>query len=194
MLLDKIIELDRQVTLAINSMYSPFTDGIWQFFSDIPVWIPMYAAIVGCLFWRLGWKRGIVFTIVLGLMVLCCDQSANFVKESVQRLRPCRDAAMMAAGLHTPYIGSAYGFFSGHAANTFGLATASTVAFRTDCRLKYAGYIAWIFSWAFLVSLSRVFLGMHYVGDITVGAVAGSVIGTSIAFLGGWLCKRFIVK
>lgn len=188
--LDRLIGLDQQITLAINSMHSPFTDAIWKFFSSIPVWIPMYAIVAACLFWRLGWKRGLLFTIVLGLMVLFCDQFANLIKNSVQRLRPCRDAAMMAAGLHAPRIGSAFGFFSGHAANTFGFAAASTVALRTDRRLRYRGYIAWIYIWCTLVSLSRVFLGMHYFGDITVGAIAGTAIGLALAYLGRYAARR----
>lgn len=192
MLLDRLTELDWQVTLAVNSMHSPLTDSIWKFFSSVPVWIPMYAVVAGCLFWRLGWKRGLVFTVVLGLMVLCCDQFANFIKHSVQRLRPCHEAAMVAAGLHAPRPGGMYGFFSGHAANTFGFAAASLTAFRTDRRLKYRGYAAWIYTWCSLVSISRVFLGMHYVGDITVGAIAGTLIGLALAFSGRYFCKRFI--
>lgn len=194
MILDRLAELDQQITLAINSLHTPLTDSIWTFFSKVPVWIPMYVAIVVFLFIRLGWKRAMVFTVVLGLMVLFSDQFANLIKNSVQRLRPCRDAAMMAAGLHAPRIGSAFGFFSGHAANTFGLAAASTVAFRTDTRLRYRGYIAWIYTWCTLVSLSRVFLGMHYFGDITAGAIAGTVIGLSLAYTGRYVCRRYSLR
>lgn len=192
MLLDRLIGLDQHVTLAINSLHTPFTDAVWKFFSSIPVWIPMYIAIVVLLFIRLGWKRALVFTVVLGLMVLCSDQLANLVKNTVHRLRPCRDEVMLAAGLYAPVSGGAYGFWSGHAANSFGLAAASVVAFRTDRRLGYRGYIAWIYIWCALVSISRVFLGMHYFGDITVGAVAGTVIGLALAYSGRCICKRFI--
>ena len=37
----EVHRLDQQLTLAINSWDSAITDRIWQFFSDIPVWIPM---------------------------------------------------------------------------------------------------------------------------------------------------------
>ena len=37
----EIHRLDQKVTLVINDMDSPVTDSIWQFFSNIPVWIPM---------------------------------------------------------------------------------------------------------------------------------------------------------
>ena len=58
----EIHRLDQKVTLVINDMDSPVTDSIWQFFSNIPVWIPMYAVIIAALIWRLGWKKGLIMT------------------------------------------------------------------------------------------------------------------------------------
>ena len=155
MALEDIILLDQNITLAINSLNSPLTDRIWLFFSNTQVWFPMYAIIAGCCFWRLGWKRGIAATVALALMVLCCDQTANLFKDGVQRFRPCHTEYMIENGLHMLSSGSLYGFFSGHAANSFGFAWSSLLLFRMDKRLKYRGYAAWIFSWAILVSFSR---------------------------------------
>lgn len=192
MALEDIILLDQNITLAINSLNSPLTDRIWLFFSNTQVWFPMYAIIAGCCFWRLGWKRGIAATVALALMVLCCDQTANLFKDGVQRFRPYHTEYMIENGLHMLSSGSLYGFFSGHAANSFGFAWCSLLLFRMDKRLKYRGYAAWIFSWAILVSFSRVFVGMHFFGDILAGAVAGSIIGSAIAFLTRYVCKRWI--
>ena len=61
-----------------------------------------------------------------------------------------------------------------------------------DRRLKYRGYAAWIFSWAALVSLSRVFVSMHYFGDILCGAIAGSIIGLAIAFAARYVCGKWL--
>lgn len=192
MAIDRLIEIDQQVTLAINSLHSPVTDQIWLFFSHTQVWFPMYAIVLGCLFWRLGWKRAIVATLALVLMVVCCDQTANLFKDGVMRLRPCNTQEMIDRGLHMIQQGGSYGFFSGHAANSFGFACCSFVLFRMDRRLKYRGYAAWIFTWAVLVSLSRVFVSMHYFGDILAGAVAGSIIGLVIAFTARYVCRRWI--
>ena len=192
MAIDRLIEIDQQVTLAINSLHSPVTDQIWLFFSHTQVWFPMYAIVLGCLFWRLGWKRAIVATLALVLMVVCCDQTANLFKDGVMRLRPCNTQEMIDRGLHMIQQCGSYGFFSGHAANSFGFACCSFVLFRMDRRLKYRGYAAWIFTWAVLVSLSRVFVSMHYFGDILAGAVAGSIIGLVIAFTARYVCRRWI--
>lgn len=80
---NKIHQIDQQVTLAINSLSSPVTDPVWQFFSDIHVWIPMYVLIVALLIWRLGWKKGILIVLAAAATFGFCDQCANFVKELV---------------------------------------------------------------------------------------------------------------
>ena len=192
MILDRLTEIDQQITLAINSLHSPVTDQIWLFFSHTQVWFPMYAIVLGCLFWRIGWKRALVATATLVLMVVCFDQTANLFKDGVQRLRPCNTQYMIDNGLYMLQQGGLYGFFSGHAANSFGFACCSYVLFRMDRRLRYRGYAAWIFSWAALVSISRVFVSMHYFGDILCGAVAGSIIGLALAFAARYVCLRWI--
>ena len=64
------------------------------------------------------------------------------------------------------------------------------MAFRNDKRLKYRGYSAWIFFWAVMVSISRIFVGKHYVGDVTVGIIIGTLIGLACGFTARWLMKK----
>ena len=192
MIIDELIRLDQDITLAINGLNSPVTDHTWTFFSHVQVWFPMYAIVLGCCFWRLGWKRALVATAALVLMVVCCDQMANLFKDGFQRLRPCNTQEMIDRGLHIIHQGGSYGFFSGHAANSFGFACCSYVLLRMDRRLRYRGYAVWIFSWATLVSFSRVFVSMHYFGDILCGAVAGSIIGLAFAFAARYVCRKWL--
>lgn len=195
MLLDRLNDLDRKVTLAINSLDSPVTDPIMQFFSNIPIWIPMYAIILAVCFYRLGWQKALIVALSSTLTLIICDQFANFVKESVGRLRPCYDEEMLLNGLNIlEKKGQLYGFFSGHAANSFGFAVTSYIGLRNDKRLKYKGYAAWIFSWATLMSISRIFVGKHFLGDIIIGAIAGTLIGLCMAYAARFVIKRFIDK
>ncbi len=187
-----IIGIDRMATLALNGLHCPASDAFWSTITRTQLWFPMYALIAGLLFWRLGWKRGLVFVVALALMVLSADQLCNLVKGAVCRLRPCNDEFMVANGLHVLKTGRSFSFFSAHAANSFGFAWASLLAFREDCRIKYKGYAAFIFAWAVIVSLSRVFVGMHFVGDILVGAIVGSAIGVFFGFLGKYGCSYYI--
>lgn len=176
-------ELDQQITLYLNSLHSGVTDPIMIFFSNIPVWIPMYILVAVFLFIRLGWKKALIAVISITLTFVFCDQLANLFKNGIGRLRPCHDEFMVGEGLRIlEGKGGMFGFFSGHASNAFGFATSSSMAFRNDSRLRYRGYSAWIFFWAAMVSLSRIFVGKHYVGDVMVGIIAGTLIGLACGF------------
>ena len=188
----EIHRFDQDLTLTVNSWHSPVTDPIWEFFSNIPVWIPMYALIIAFIIWRLGWKKGLIVTAGALLTFGFCDQFSNIIKDAVERLRPLNDEYMLINGLHVLENGGKYGCFSAHSANAFGLATSTLLGLRLDKRLKYRGYAAWMYSWAFLVAVSRVFVGKHYLGDIIVGAIVGAAAGFAFASLAGWIIRRYI--
>lgn len=185
-------QLDRNLTLLINGWNSPFSDPIWSFISDIPVWIPMYAAIVVFLIIRLGWKKGLIVVAAALLTFGFCDQFSNLIKDLTERLRPCNDPYMLNNGLHVLESGGVYGFFSAHAANAFGLASSTYIGIRMDKRLKYRGYAVWMFTWATLVAISRVFVGKHFLGDVIIGTVVGLAAGIAFGYLARWVCKRFL--
>lgn len=195
----EVHKIDQLLTLEINSWHSFITDPIWQFFSDKLVWAPMYAAIIALLIWKLGWKRGLM---VLGAALLTfgfCDQFSNLIKHAVGRIRPLNDEFMIAQGLHVLEHGGGYSFFSAHSANSFGL------AFSTFIGMKYCltavssimpkwlkAYGWWMFFWAFMVAISRIFVGKHYLGDVIVGILVGSLAGYAFARLATYLANRYI--
>ena len=181
---DAVVRADQAATLWINSFHTPFTDSVWIFFSKVEVWIPLYALVAFFLFRRLGWKRALVAIAAIALTAVCSDQTANLFKDWICRLRPSHDPWMLAHGLYLPYdAGGQYGFFSGHAANTFGFAASTLAIFRSDEGHSYKAYGWAIFIWAFLVSLSRIFLGRHFLGDILVGAAVGMLLGWLFALV-----------
>lgn len=190
---EHIHKFDQNLTLEINSWDSPVTDPVWQFFSDIPVWIPMYVLIVGCLIWRLGWKKGLIMTLAAVATFGFCDQFSNLIKDLVCRVRPLNDAYMLENGLNVLEGASrSFSFFSAHSANAFGLATSTLIGFRLDKRLKYKGYATWMFFWASMVALSRVFVGKHYLGDILAGALIGAAAGFAFASIAKNIITRYI--
>lgn len=184
-------ELDQHVTLFINGFHSPWSDQVMLLFSHVRIWFPMYAVIAILFFWRLGWKKGLVTLLTCVLCVVLCDQIANLFKDGIARLRPCQDQKMIDMGLYMLETGGGlYGFYSGHAANSFGFAVCSTMGFRNDSSLRYRGYAAFIFTWAFLVSISRIFVGKHYLGDVLTGAIAGVLIGLFCAYIGRLVIRK----
>ena len=183
--------LDQQVTLAVNALHCPASDFVWQVFSNKQVWFVLYAAVLVFLYWRLGWKRATVVVLSCILTVTVCDQLGNFTKEWVGRLRPCWDLNMTERGLHIlEGKGNLYGFYSAHAANAAGFATCSWLGFRNDRSLPYRNYARLIFPWAFLVGISRVFVGKHFLGDVLAGFCVGLLVGWLMAAAARLLIRR----
>ena len=210
----EIHQIDQLLTLEINSWHSFITDPIWAFFSDKFVWAPMYAGIIALLIWKLGWKRGLIVLAGALLTFGFCDQFSNLIKHAVGRIRPLNDEFMIAQGLHVLERGGGYSFFSAHSANAFGLAFSTFVGMKRSLMgpsvrsnqttqpeststtatmpkwLKAYGY--WMFFWAFMVAVSRIFVGKHYLGDVIVGILVGSIAGYCFARLSSRLALRYI--
>lgn len=187
----EVHSFDQQLTLAINGWNSAITDPIWQFFSDKLVWAPMYAAIIAFAIWRLGWKKGLIVIAAALLTFGFCDQFSNLIKVAVGRLRPVNDEFMLSHGLHVLETGGGYSFFSAHAANALGLACSTYIGLRADTRLKFRGYAGWMFFWATMVSISRIFVGKHYLGDVLVGMMVGAAAGLAFGYLARWVIKKY---
>ena len=196
----QVHQFDQHITLAINSFHSTVSDQIWMFFSDKLVWIPMYVGIIVLLFWKLGWKRALVVMAAVLMTFGFCDQFSNLIKNAVARIRPLNDEFMVASGLHILERGGGYSFFSAHAANSLGLAFSSYIGL-TSC-LTYRDvegkpmwiklYGGWMFFWATMVGVSRVFVGRHYLGDVLVGFAVGAVAGIAFGCLSRFLVRRFL--
>lgn len=195
-------QLDQQITLAINSWNSPLTDPFWAFMSMKLVWAPLYAAIIGLIIWKLGWKKGCILIACTLLTFVFCDQFANLIKHAVERIRPLHDEFMVQNGLNILERGGGYSFFSAHAANSFGLIGCTWLGLKlslkdtgraTDSKIaKWYGRI--LFTWAALVGISRIFVGKHYLGDVIVGTIVGIAIGCSLGIVASIISKSVFRK
>ena len=154
------------------------------------VWITLYLGIIAMLVWKLGWKKGCLAIAAALLTFTFCDQFSNFIKALTERLRPLHDPYMLDNGLHILEHGGKYGFFSAHAANAFGLATSTLIALKSDRINKYRGYATFMYIWASLVALSRIFVGKHFLGDVIVGISVGLTAGIIFGYSARLLIKR----
>jgi undecaprenyl-diphosphatase len=191
----EVHKADQLLTLEINSWNSFITDPVWAFFSEKIVWAPMYAAIIGLLIWKLGWKRGLIVLAAALLTFGFCDQFSNLVKHAVCRIRPLHDDFMVSHGLNILEQGGGYSFFSAHAANAFGLAFSTFTGMKLclkTCPKWLKTYGGWMFFWAFMVAVSRIFVGKHYLGDVIVGIIIGSVAGYAFARIAHLIISRYI--
>lgn len=111
---------------------------------------------------------------------------ATLIRPEVCRLRPSNPENPLSEMVHIVggYRGGSYGFPSCHAANSFALASFLTLLF-ANRKLSL-----FIFAWAVLNSYSRVYLGVHYPGDLLVGAIIGTAVGLAMAFAAGYVADR----
>ena len=190
-MLEGLQHIDQQLTLWINDFGTPGADSLWLMLSDIKVWFLAYLLIGIYLIKRLGWKRALIMIVAAALTILIVDQTANLVKNSVCRLRPCYTSYMLENGLHwSEGRGGFFGFYSGHAANSFAFATIVTAALSMVKKNGFdRGLIAGVYTWATLVSISRIMAGKHYLGDILVGAIAGALTALAVALLAKLIIK-----
>lgn len=191
-LLREIHYIDKDVTLAINSINTPFTDSLWALFSNKEIWIVLYLAVLVTFFVRLGWKKALLSLIMCILCVVICDQSCNLCKAFFERLRPCHDLDMISRGLHMlEGKGNLYGFFSAHAANAMGFAMCSYGCLKMGNSKRKSSYGICISIWAILVGISRVFVGKHFLGDVLVGLTYGFIVGSLLALLARQIAKWY---
>ena len=169
-MLDYIENIDHFLLLFFNGLNAPGLDQIMFFISSKWFWLPIIILFVVLIVRKYRGK----FWIPLLAAIICfaiTDQASHLTKESMKRYRPTHNIEM-SEKIHVvnDYRGGQYGFFSGHAANSFGLALITLLFVRH----KYYTYL--LIAWAILVSYSRMYLGVHYPSDILVGAVVGAVV------------------
>ncbi len=157
---------DQEFFLFLNSYHNIFFDYLMTVFTSEIFWVPLYLITVFVIGKKYGKKSAFIF-ISLGLLILCADQFAGIVKHSVQRLRPSHDPMLMPLTHIFHYKGGLYSFFSAHSANAFAYATFTILLFRNNI------YTLFIIPWAILVAYTRIYLGLHFPGDILCGALSG---------------------
>ena len=171
-------QLDTDLFLFLNSLHSPFCDKVMYFVSGRIEWIPLYLILAAWVIYKFRW-RAIAVIVFVTLLIIASDQtSVHLFKEIIRRLRPCKNNDIQAfVHLVNNYCGGKYGFVSSHAANTFALATFISLIFKNKI------FSCFIFFWAMVVSYSRIYLGVHYPGDV----IGGLLLGIGLGLLFYWL-------
>jgi len=186
--MQQLLLLDEQLFLWFNNLGQPAWDPFWRFITEPTTWIPLYLFLLILLVWQLGWRRFVPALFAIALTVWGCDTgSVALFKKQVKRPRPCHQEHLQPhMRLAAVHCGGAYGFVSSHAANTFGIAV--LVGGMLTGKWRYLRYI--LFLWAGASAYSRVYLGVHFPGDV----LAGGLYGAGIAALVGFAYRRFISR
>lgn len=181
---------DTALFLFLNSMHNDFSDSLMWLVSDRLVWLPLYL-LLACLVMRRGGLRcGMLCLVFIAVAVCLADQAcSSLIRPLVGRLRPSNADNPISVYVHTVngYAGGRYGFPSCHAANTAALAFFLSSFFRRRRALVSLSL------WSLLVSYSRIYLGVHYPGDILAGMLIGcscaAVSASMFRHVERWTCR-----
>ena len=173
------------ILLWVNGHNTPFLDQCMTWLSSPYIFIPLYLVLVGLLCRKFGWRKALLFTIVIALAIAACDLiSFRLLKPLVMRLRPTHDPSV-APLLHVVnnYRGGLYGFPSSHAANTACAALLFGLLYNRRSALMWT----LLALWTVLVCYSRIYLGVHYPTDI----LGGLTLAAGVAALAYWPLRRY---
>lgn len=179
-LLQYLGDVDTQLFLALNGLHNGFWDCFMMIYSWRLAWIPLYASFLYVMLRNFPLRVNLACILLIVIIVTICDQTAStLLKPLVERMRPSNPDNPISPLVHVVagYRGGSYGFPSSHAANAWGMAFYAAYLAR---RSKLTSFLV---VWAFVMSYSRIYLGVHYVGDILVGIFIGFLTATISYFI-----------
>ncbi len=182
--MDFLVEFDRNLFLGINGFHADWVDPIMVTLTRPIVWLPLYLLLLVLViktYKRDSW----VFFAAIAVTIAMSDQiTSGIMKPLFERLRPSHEPTLQGL-VHVVdgYRGGRFGFSSGHAANTISVA----VFFSVLLQAKYSAL--WLlYFWPFFMAYSRIYLGVHYPGDV----LAGFAVGILCALAGVWVFRKGI--
>ena len=184
-MLESLINLDKKVFIFLNGLGSETFDPLWEILTVQFYWAPFFAVILFLVYKKLGLKNFGIAILFIAVLILICDQSANFFKDNVQRLRPCNDPEINGFIRIGEKKSGTFSFFSGHAANSIATTTFVFLLLRRFYKHTYL-----LFLFPVIFAYSRIYLGLHFPLDILAGYVYGGTFG----YLFYRIFKKFILK
>ena len=184
-MLETLLELDKNLFIFLNGLGSEAYDGFWLFITKQINWIPIFALILYLVFKHLGWRHAVLIILVMALLIVLTDQTTNLFKNYFQRLRPVNNTDLDDV-IHFVHKRSSFSFISGHASNSMAAAF-----FLYKVLKPYLKYMGFIFLWPLIFAYSRIYLGLHYPGDILCGYVWGILMALIMLKLYVYLRNRY---
>jgi len=188
-----LLDKDKEFFYLINGNRSELFDYIFAFLSHNLSFVILILGAFVFLSIKEYKKQFWILIILIALSFLLADRiSVLCFKDVFERLRPSHAlegvnlVKLNSWNLIYDYKGGQFGFVSSHAANAFSLATIFSLLGK-----KYKIFSLIMFLWAILVGYSRVYCGVHYLGDVICGALLGVLIGYFIVSIYKLVEKKY---
>ena len=175
-----LVEGDSSILLAVNGMHSSYFDTFMWLCSRKFEWIPFYLSIIYVLFRNFNWRVVLYSLVAMGVILLLTDAvSSHFIRPVVARLRPSNLENPISEMIHIVdnHRGGRYGFPSSHASTSWGL------VFFVGLLLRRRVLTTFLACWALLLCYSRLYLGVHYPGDLLAGMMLGAVVASVVYYV-----------
>jgi undecaprenyl-diphosphatase len=171
-----LLTADQKLFLFLNGLHSRWTDGLMYWITFKFTWIPMYVFLIYQIYKNYARKSLFVILPIVGAVALADQITSGLMKPFFARLRPCHDPSIGNLVHLVGGCGGQFGFASSHASTSFALATSCFLISRSTVPKTWL-----LFVWALVYSYSRIYVGVHYPGDIAVGALVGLLSGSLFA-------------
>jgi len=188
-MLEKELQFERELFFFLNGSDSTLLDNFFYIYSGTWTWFVFYLCFILIFTYKKNWKEIICIFVAFALMIYFADRiSSGFFKPFFQRFRPTYHPDFKdQVDIVYDYIGGQYGFISSHAANSFAFATFTALIFKN----KF--YTSTIFLFAIINSYSRIYLGVHFISDVLVGAIVGILVAGCIFLLYNLIRKKWVL-
>lgn len=173
-LITHLADIDKDALLFLNSLHTEAMDPVMLFLTNKWLWIPLSILVAFFVIKKGGFRRGFIFILCIGAAVAISDQvCSSLLRPAVERMRPSNLNNPISSLVHivNDYRGGRYGFPSAHASTSISIVIMLALYF------KNRAVTLLLIAWAAILCYTRIYLGVHYPGDIVVGGTIGIISG-----------------
>lgn len=186
--MEKIIALDKQLLVYLNSLGSTTFDPFWLFITKQSNWTPFFLVLLYFVYKKLGTKQTGRLLIFIAVLLTINNELTELFKANIQRIRPCNDIEIKDL-IRNIKPSNTYSFFSGHSSNTMAVFVFLYLIFK-----KHYKYFGFLILWPFIFAYSRIYLGLHFPTDILAGYTCGIIMGFFTYKIYCMVLKKYNIK